>query len=65
MPQKMLSPSFTLISFIPAVLSALIVFVASQTIVGTRPKECSEKSKKISTNSIRYKYFFAARNVHK
>ena len=36
MPQKMLSPSFTLISFIPVVLSAPIVFVAFQATVSTR-----------------------------
>jgi hypothetical protein len=46
MPQKMLSPSFTLISFIPVVFSAPIVVVAFQAIVGTRPKECSESPKK-------------------
>jgi hypothetical protein len=45
MPQKMLSPSFTLISFIPVVFSAPIVVVAFQAIVGTRPKECSESPK--------------------
>jgi hypothetical protein len=64
MPQKMLSPSFTLISFIPVVFSAPIVFVAFQAIVGTKPKECSE-SQKTSTSSIRYRCFSAARNVHK
>ena len=38
MPQKMLSPSFTLVSFIPVVLSAPIVFVAFQATVSTRPR---------------------------
>jgi len=35
MPQKMLCPSLPLISFIPVVLSAFIVFVAFQVIAGT------------------------------
>jgi hypothetical protein len=46
MPQKILCPSLSLISFIPVVLSAPIVFVPFQVIAGTRPKECGEKSNK-------------------